>query len=80
MDIYQSNEKGLLLNSGAMYVCNYTHYCFLCLMHKCCSALVHELICSLDLRLHFSLLLYIGSQAPSSLCFCVYKVFTSSLW
>ena len=32
MDIYQSNEKSLFLNSGETYVCNYTHYCFLSLM------------------------------------------------
>ena len=69
MDIYQSNEKSLFLNSGETYVCNYTHYCLLSLMRKCCSPLVHEHICSPDLRLHFSLLLYIGNQAPSALWF-----------
>ena len=79
-DIYQSNEKDLFLNLGVTYVCNYTHYCLLSLMRKCCSPLVHEHICSPDLRLHFSLLLYIGNQAPSALYFCIYKVFTSSLW
>ena len=67
MDIYQSNEKELFLNSGVMYVCNYTHYCSLSLMHICCSPLVHEHTCSPDLRLYFSLLLYIGNQAPSAL-------------
>ena len=76
MDIYQSNEKGLFLNSGAMYVCNYTHYCFLSLMHKCCSVLVHELICSPDLRLHFPLLLYIRNQGSLS---PVVSVFISDL-
>ena len=59
-------------------MCVITHIIAFCL--SCCSPLVHEHICSPDLRLHFSLLLYIGNQAPSALYFCIYKVFTSSLW
>ena len=45
-------------------------------MHKCCSVLVHELICSPDLRLHFPLLLYIGNQGSLS---PVVSVFISDL-
>ena len=72
MDIYQSNEKGLFLNSGVMYVCNYTHYCFLSLMHKCCSPLIREHIRSPDIRPLFPLLLYMGIEAPSALWFGIY--------
>ena len=66
MDIYQSNEKGLFLKSELMDICNYIHYCSLSLMHKCCSPLIHE---HMDIRLLFSLLLYMGIEAPSALWF-----------
>lgn len=38
-------------------------------MHKCCSPLVQEHISSPHLRLHFPLLLYMGIQSLSALCF-----------
>ena len=64
-----SKEKGLRLMLELKYICNYTHYRSLSLMHKCSSPLVQEHICSPHLRLHFPLSLYLGSQAPSTLWF-----------
>ena len=64
-----SKEKGLRLMLELKYICNYTHYRSLSLMHKCSSPLVQEHICSPHLRLHFPLSLYLGNQAPSALWF-----------
>ena len=54
------NEMRRVFVLSQMYFCNYTHYCSLSLMHKCCSPLIQEHICSPYLRLHFPLLLYMG--------------------